>query len=105
MRPAISGARRFGNSRTEAGTWSINENVVVRIARSPLDAEEPARRALIDPKSRRVNAVLTLTGGSSWRLLKRPPLQKKNGRPEGRQRSAGRSFRRAAAKSRRAPQI
>ena len=31
-RPAISAARRFGNSRTEAGTWSINENVVVRIA-------------------------------------------------------------------------
>ena len=34
-RPAISAARRFGNSRTEAGTWSINENVVVRIAHLP----------------------------------------------------------------------
>ena len=30
-RPAISAARRFGNSRTEAGRWSKTENVVVRI--------------------------------------------------------------------------
>ncbi len=40
-RPAISAARRFGNSRTELGTWSIKENVVVRIARSPVDMAGP----------------------------------------------------------------
>src|SRR5271157_5448843 len=49
-KPAISAARRFGKSRTEAGTWSINENVVVRIADSPDRRGVIARRVVPDPK-------------------------------------------------------
>src|ERR1700727_2119453 len=85
-RPAISAARRFGNSRTETGIWSITENVVVRIAHLPKakqrDPAPPPRLTL----GTRSECGPNLNGQSPPEPRRCKGRGQKKGRPEGRPR-------------------
>src|SRR5271155_2829190 len=64
-----------------------------------------ARRALVDPKSRQVNAGLTLTRGTRWKAIWARRVRNKKWTPRGASKVRGEELRPAAAKSHRAPQF
>src|ERR1700722_9437546 len=64
-----------------------------------------ARRALVDPKSRQVNAALTLTPDSRWKAISARRVRNKKWTPRGASKVRGEELRPAAAKGRRAPQF
>src|SRR3984957_2163678 len=58
-----------------------------------------ARRALVDPKSRQVNAALTLTPDSPWKAISARRVRNKKWTPRGASKVRGEELRPAAAKA------